>query len=118
MITIPRLVLSLAIALVVGLPMSQVIYSGSINDQLSKTTTARIHAATNQITRVYDAKIAAAQKQIAAVQRQEASSSAGDEQQVPLRVRSRRGELLADAQAGCGPTASATPAGPPSPRRH
>jgi hypothetical protein len=49
-ITIPRLVLSLAIALVVGLPMSQVIYSGSINDQLSKTTTARIHQATNEIT--------------------------------------------------------------------
>ena len=44
------------------------IYSGSINDQLSKTTTARIHEATNQITRVYDAKIAAAQKEIAAAQ--------------------------------------------------
>jgi hypothetical protein len=72
-ITIPRLVLSLAIALVVGLPMSQVIYSGSINDQLSKTTTARIHQATNEITRLYDTKIAAAQKEIAAVQRNEAS---------------------------------------------
>ena len=72
-ITIPRLVLSLAIALVVGLPMAQVIYSGSINDQLSKTTTARIHAATNEITRLYDAKIAAAQKEIAAVQAKEAS---------------------------------------------
>ena len=43
-ITVPRLVLSLAIALVVGLPMAQVIYSGSINDQLSKTQTARVHA--------------------------------------------------------------------------
>ena len=32
-IAVPRLALSLAIALVVGLPMSQVIYSGSINDQ-------------------------------------------------------------------------------------
>ena len=72
-ITIPRLVLSLAIALVVGLPMSQVIYSGSINDQLSKTTTARIHRATNEITRLYDGKIAAAQKEIAAVQREKAS---------------------------------------------
>ena len=71
-ITLPRLVLSLAIALVVGLPMSQVIYSGSINDQLSKTTTARIHQTTNEITRVYDAKIAAAQKEIATVQRKEA----------------------------------------------
>ncbi len=72
-ITLPRLVLSLAIALVVGLPMSQVIYSGSINDQLSRTTTARIHQATNEITRLYDAKVAASQKEIAAVQRREAS---------------------------------------------
>jgi hypothetical protein len=72
-LTIPRLVLSLAIALVVGLPMAQVIYSGSINDELSKTTTARIHQATNEITRTYDAKIAAAQNEIAAVQRREAS---------------------------------------------
>jgi hypothetical protein len=72
-IALPRLVLSLAIALVVGLPMAQVIYSGSINDELSKTTTARIHQATNEITRVYGAKIAAAEKEIAAVQRKEAS---------------------------------------------
>ncbi len=72
-ITIPRLVLSLAIALVVGLPMSQVIYSGSINDQLSKTTTSRIHQATNQITHLYDAKIATAQAEIASVQSKEAN---------------------------------------------
>ncbi len=72
-ITVPRLALSLAIALVVGLPMSQVIYSGSINDQLSKTTTARIHQATNEITRLYDAKISTAQKEIAAVQRRQAT---------------------------------------------
>ena len=72
-ISIPRLALSLAIALVIGLPMTQIIYSGSINDELSKTTTARIHAATNQITTLYDAKIAAAQKEIAAVQAKEAS---------------------------------------------
>ena len=71
-ITIPRLALSLAIALVVGLPMSQVVYSGSINDELSKMTTARIHQATNEITSSYDAKIAAAQKEIAAVQAREA----------------------------------------------
>ena len=98
-ITIPRLVLSLAIALVVGLPMSQVIYSGSINDQLSKTTTARIHQATNEITHLYDAKIAAAQKEIAAVQSKRGEPpAAGDEQLVPLAVRSRYAELLADAQ--------------------
>jgi uncharacterized protein YlxW (UPF0749 family) len=72
-LTIPRLALSLAIALVIGLPMAQVIYSGSINDELSKTTAARIHEATNQITRTYDAKIAAAQKEIAAAQSKEAS---------------------------------------------
>jgi Domain of unknown function (DUF4407) len=72
-VTVPRLVLSLAIALVVGLPMSQVIYSGSINDQLSKTTTARTQEATKEITRVYEAKIATAQSEIAAVQRQEAT---------------------------------------------
>ena len=65
-LTVPRLVLSLAIALVIGLPMAQVIYSGSINDELSKTTTARIHEVTNEITRTYDAKITAAQKEIAA----------------------------------------------------
>ena len=51
MLTIPRLLLSLAIALVVGLPMAQVIYSGSINNELSETTTAHIHEATNGITR-------------------------------------------------------------------
>jgi Domain of unknown function (DUF4407) len=72
-ITIPRLVLSLAIALVVGLPMSQVIYSGSINNQLSKTTTSRIHQATNQITHLYDAKIATAQAEITAAQHKEAA---------------------------------------------
>src|SRR5262245_38628578 len=72
LITIPRLALSRAIALVVGLPMSQVVYSGSINDELSKTTTARIHQATNEITSLYGAKIAAAQKDIAAVQAREA----------------------------------------------
>jgi uncharacterized protein DUF4407 len=72
-ISVPRLVLSLAIALVVGLPMAQVIYSGSIDDQLSKTATARIHAATNQITHLYDEKIAGARKEIAATQAKEAS---------------------------------------------
>jgi len=70
-LTVPRLALSLAIALVIGLPMAQVIYSGSINEELSKTTTARIHAATNEITRTYDAKIAAAQSEIAAAQAKE-----------------------------------------------
>jgi hypothetical protein len=70
-LTVPRLLLSLAIALVIGLPMAQVIYSGSINDELSKTTTARIHEATNEITRTYDAKIATAQKAIAAAQAKE-----------------------------------------------
>jgi uncharacterized protein DUF4407 len=72
-ITIPRLVLALAIALVVGLPMSQVIYSGSINDEINQTSTTRIHEATNQITRIYDAKIAAAQTEIAGVQRKQAT---------------------------------------------
>ena len=47
-LAIPRLLLSLAIALVVGLPMSQVIYSGSINEQLSRDTTARIQQATRR----------------------------------------------------------------------
>ena len=99
LITIPRLVLSLAIALVVGLPMSQVIYSGSINDQLSKTATARIHAATNQITHLYDAKIQAAQKEIATVQAREAKL----EQQVTTSKflsewRGRGAKLLADPQ--------------------
>jgi hypothetical protein len=72
-LTIPRLVLSLAIALVVGLPMAQVIYSGSINDELSKTTTNRIHQATADITRTYDARITVAQKEIDAAQAREAS---------------------------------------------
>jgi len=72
-LTIPRLVLSLAIALVVGLPMAQVIYSGSINDELSRTTTARIHEATADITRTYDARIAAAQEKIDSAQAREAS---------------------------------------------
>jgi hypothetical protein len=90
LIAIPRLALSLAIALVVGLPMAQVIYSGSINDELSKTTTARIHQATNDITRVYGAKIAAAQKEIAAVQAREAS----------LQRQVTNSKFLADCEAG------------------
>jgi len=89
-IAIPRLILSLAIALVVGLPMAQIIYSGSINDELSKTTTARIHQATNDITRVYGAKIAAAQKEIAAVQSKEAN----------LQRQVTNSRFLADCEAG------------------
>ena len=89
-LTIPRLALSLAIALVIGLPMAQVIYSGSINDELSKTTTARIHEATNQITRTYDAKIAAAQKEIAAAQAKEAR----------LQRQVTNSGFLADCEAG------------------
>jgi hypothetical protein len=83
-------VLSLAIALVIGLPMAQVIYSGSIDDELSKTTTARIHEATNRITRTYDTKIAAAQKEIAAAQAREAS----------LRRQVTNSRFLADCEAG------------------
>jgi hypothetical protein len=89
-LTIPRLVLSLAIALVIGLPIAQVIYSGSINDELSKTTTARIHEATNQITRTYDAKIAAAQKEIAAAQAKETR----------LQRQVTNSRFLADCEAG------------------
>jgi hypothetical protein len=89
-LTIPRLALSLAIALVIGLPMAQVIYSGSINDELSKTTTARIHQATNQITRTYDARIAAAQKEISAAQAKEAS----------LQRQVTNSRFLADCEAG------------------
>ena len=124
MLTIPRLLLSLAIALVIGLPMAQVIYSGSINDELSKTTTARIHEATNQITRTYDAKIAVAQKEIAAAQAKEAS----------LQRQVTNSRFLADCEAGlatCSQThklgrgpyyrrdarrAAAAPARPRSPR--
>jgi hypothetical protein len=89
-LTVPRLALSLAIALVIGLPIAQVIYSGSINDELSKTTTARIHEATNQITRTYDAKIAAAQKEIAAAQARETS----------LQRKVTNSRFLADCEAG------------------
>ena len=89
-LTIPRLLLSLAIALVIGLPMAQVIYSGSINDELSKTTTARIHEATNQITRTYDAKITAAQKEIAAAQARETR----------LQQQVTNSRFLADCEAG------------------
>jgi Domain of unknown function (DUF4407) len=89
-LTIPRVALSLAIALVIGLPVAQVIYSGSINDELSKTTTARIHEATNQITRTYDTKIAAAQKEIAAAQAKEAS----------LQRKVTNSRFLADCEAG------------------
>jgi hypothetical protein len=89
-ITVPRVLLSLAIALVVGLPMVQIIYSRSIDNQISKTTTARIHAATNQITRLYDAKIAAKQKEIASVR----STEARLQQQVT------NSRFLAECEAG------------------
>jgi len=70
--------------------MAQVIYSGSINDELSKTTTARIHEATNQITRTYGAKIAAAQKEIAAAQARETR----------LQQQVTNSRFLADCEAG------------------
>jgi hypothetical protein len=89
-LTVPRLVLSLAIALVIGLPVAQVIYSGSINDELSKTTTTRIHQATNEITRTYGAKIAAAQKEITVAQAEEAS----------LQRQVTNSRFLADCEAG------------------
>jgi hypothetical protein len=89
-LSVPRLALSLAIALVVGLPMVQVIYSGSINDELGKTTTSRIHEATNTITRTYDAKVAAAQTEIAAAQAREAS----------LQKQVTNSRFLADCEAG------------------
>jgi len=89
-LTIPRLLLSQAIAHEIGLPMAQVIYSGSINDELSKTTTARIHEATNQITRTYGAKIAAAQKEIAAAQARETR----------LQQQVTNSRFLADCEAG------------------
>jgi len=89
-LTVPRVVLSLAIALVIGLPMAQVIYSGSINDELSKTTTARIHEATNDITSTYGAKITAAQNEIADAQARQTRL----EQQVT------NSRFLADCEAG------------------
>jgi len=89
-LAVPRFALSLAIALVIGLPMAQVIYSGSINDELSKTTTSRIHQATNAITSTYDAKIAAAQKEIATAQAKQAS----------LQKQVTNSRFLADCEAG------------------
>jgi len=89
-LTVPRVVLSLAIALVIGLPMAQVIYSGSINDELSKTTTARIHEATNEITSTYGAKITAAQNEITDAQARQTRL----EQQVT------NSRFLADCEAG------------------
>src|SRR5215470_15305861 len=89
-LSVPRLALSLAIALVIGLPMAQVIYSGSINDELSKTTTQRIHQATNAITSTYDAKIAAAQKEITAAQTKETR----------LQHQVTNSRFLADCEAG------------------
>jgi uncharacterized protein DUF4407 len=89
-LTVPRLVLSLAIALVIGLPVAQVIYSGSINDELSKTTTTRIHQATDEITRTYGAKIEAAQEEITAAQAKEAS----------LQRQVTNSRFLADCEAG------------------
>jgi hypothetical protein len=89
-LTVPRLVLSLAIALVIGLPMAQVIYSGSINDELSKTTTARIHEATNQISKTYGAKITAAQNEIAAAQ----------DKETRLQQQVTNSRFLADCEAG------------------
>ena len=89
-LTIPRVALSLAIALVIGLPTAQVIYSGSIDDELSRTTTALIHEATNEITRTYDAKIAAAQKEIATAEARAAR----------LQRQVTNSRFLADCEAG------------------
>ena len=80
--------------------MSQVVYSGSINDELSRTTTARIHQATKEISSLYDAKIAAAQKDIAAVQAKEAK----------LQRQVTNSRFLSECEAGevtCSQTAQA-----------
>ena len=100
-LTIPRLLLSLAIALVVGLPMAQVIYSGSINDAAEQDDDGadpggdeRDHAApTTRRSRRRRRRSRRRERKEARLQQQVTNST------LPRRLRGRRDELLADPQA-------------------
>jgi hypothetical protein len=71
-VTVPRVFLSLAIALVFGLPMVQLIYRPSIANQLTASQAAETRIATNQATSFYRPKISHAETAIAAIQLHEA----------------------------------------------
>ena len=66
-----RVALAVAVAFVVGLPATQLIYSRSINNQLSINTVAQTKRATKNVTSFYGPKIAGAQSQIAAIRAHE-----------------------------------------------
>jgi hypothetical protein len=72
-VTIPRVFLSLAIALVLGLPMVQLIYRPSIANQLTASQAAQAKIATTQATSFYRPMINRADGAIAAIQSHEAA---------------------------------------------
>ena len=68
MLAVPRAVLSLMLALVLGLPMVQFIFKPSISNQLTLTSAAAQKDARKAALVFYEPKIAQATKQIAALQ--------------------------------------------------
>ena len=75
-IIIPRAALSVAMALVFAVPMSQLIFSKSINAELTSTIAAETRAATSAATSFYQPRIASATAQITALRAHEAALQA------------------------------------------
>jgi len=71
LLAIPRALLSVMLALVLGLPMVQFIFSPSIANQLSQTTAVEQKSAQKEAIAFYDPKIRTATTQIAAIQAHE-----------------------------------------------
>lgn len=67
-ISVPRALLTLAIAFVFGLPMTHFIFRPSIAEQLSTTQAAQVKEATNLATGFYSPKIAAAATKIQSIE--------------------------------------------------
>lgn len=89
-ITVPRAALSVAMALVFAVPVSQLIYRPSINNQLSATATQQIREESKRAISFYGPKISAAQNQIRGIQRSESA----------LRRRIVADEFRANCEAG------------------
>jgi Domain of unknown function (DUF4407) len=103
-LTLPRLALACFVALVVGLPMAQVIYSRSIDDQLSQTASVRTQQATHNVESFYGPKIRAARNDIAVRQANEQRLRAAVTNYTFL-SRCESGEVRCSQthELGCGP---------------
>ena len=95
-LAVPRAVLSLMLALVLGLPMVQFIFKPSISNQLTLTSAAAQKDARRAALVFYEPKIAQATTQIAAIQDHETTLENRDQQvHAPVGLRGQRAVVLA-----------------------